>query len=573
MRRSLVLLWSFLILCSLSFPQTVREMRFEEVKLDTVIKALAKVVKKNVIIDPEVKDILKKTASIYIQRPVSVNEAFNLILREYGLIAVPVNREIYKITKAGEFELDIRELTEKDVEKLIDFLKRRVSPSAEIVIDKTLKTIYVRDEEKRVKRLEGKLKEYVERIVAERRLGVEERPEAVITRVFYLKTISIEEAKQLLMPHISKKTVLTEAPTFNALVITDEAERIKKYEEVLRNFLVTAPATRKPVTEIFYLRYISPAEFIKMIEPIRSEAGLVLTGGAIRVEKERQREARREEKVTPILKEFNAVMITDYPEVIERIKEQFSEYISEDPPQVKIEARILEVRKEVVRELGINWSALLSNVKVQQSWQGGIGSNLGVGQSGSIIPGLSGTPGGILTFTYSKGALNALNLRLSAFERIGKIKNLAKPTVITINGQEATIKQGQEIPYQTAVIAGGAATPNIQFKEAVLELKVLPIISPDGRILLDIKLKQDTPGVQTPRGPAINTKEVTTKVIVNDGDTVVIGGIIDTQNNRTNEGVAGLVRVPILKWLFGQESVSIRDVELLIFITPSILME
>ncbi|HHJ63529.1 MAG TPA: pilus assembly protein, partial [Aquifex aeolicus] len=181
--------------------------------------------------------------------------------------------------------------------------------------------------------------------------------------------------------------------------------------------------------------------------------------------------------------------------------------------------------------------------------------------------------GGILTFTYSKGALNALNLRLSAFERIGKIKNLAKPTVITINGQEATIKQGQEIPYQTAVIAGGAATPNIQFKEAVLELKVLPIISPDGRILLDIKLKQDTPGVQTPRGPAINTKEVTTKVIVNDGDTVVIGGIIDTQNNRTNEGVAGLVRVPILKWLFGQESVSIRDVELLIFITPSILME
>ncbi len=571
MKRFLFGLSGLLLVANLLFSQSIKEMRFEDVKLDTVIKALAKVVKKNLIIDPDVKDILEKNASIYIQRPVSVNKAFNLILREYGLIAIPVNREIYKITKAGEFELDIKELTEKDIEKFIEFLKRRVSPSAEIVIDKTLKTVYIRDEDKRVKKLEKKLREYVERIVAERRLGVEERPEAVITRVFYLKTISIDEAKQLIMPHISKETLITEAPTFNALVITDEAERIKKYEDILKNFLVTAPAARKPVTEIFYLRYISPEEFIKMIEPIRSEAGLVLTGGAVRLERERQE--RERERVTPVLKEFNAVMVTDYPEVIERIKEQFSEYISDVPPQVKIEARILEVRKEVVRELGINWSALLSNVKVQQSWQGGVGSNLGVGLAGSNIPGLSATAGGILTFTYSKGALNALNLRLSAFERIGKIKNLAKPTVITVNGQEAVIKQGQEIPYQTAVIAGGAATPNIQFKEAVLELKVLPIISPDGRILLDIKLTQDTPGVQTPRGPAINTKEVTTKVIVNDGDTVVIGGIIDTQNNITTEGVAGLVRVPILKWLFGQESLNLRDVELLIFITPSILME
>ena len=227
----------------------------------------------------------------------------------------------------------------------------------------------------------------------------------------------------------------------------------------------------------------------------------------------------------------------------------------------------------MVRELGINWSALLSNAKVQQSWSGGAGVNLGVGQAGTITPGLSATPGGILTFTYAKGALNALNLRLSAFERIGKVKNLAKPTIITINGQNAIIKQGQQIPYQTAVIAGGSAQANVQFKEAVLELNVLPIISPDGRVLLDIKLKQDTPGVQTPQGPAINTKQVTTRVVVNNGDTIVIGGIIDTQKNKTNEGVAGLVRVPILKWLFGQERISQTDVELLIFITPTILTE
>ncbi|EDP74488.1 hypothetical protein HG1285_09976 [Hydrogenivirga sp. 128-5-R1-1] len=550
-------------------------MKFEGVKLDTVVKALAKVVKKNVIIDPNIKDLLKTDVNIYIQKPLSVNEAFNLILKEYGLIAVPVNDDIYKITRAGELEISIGELDESDIEKIIELLKRRVSASAEIVIDKTLKTLYVRDSEKNIKKLEKTLKKYIDKLLAEKAIGIEERPEAVVTKVFYLKTINIDDAEQLLAPHISKETLITKAPTFNALVITDTTERIKKYEEVLKEFLVTSPAARKPVTEIFYLRYISPAEFIKMIEPIRSEAGLVLTGGAVKIEtaQGQGQQAQAKEKVTPILKEFNAVMLTDYPEIIEKIKEQFSEYISDVPPQVKIEARILEVRKEVVRELGINWSALLSNAKVQQSWSGGAGVNLGVGQAGAITPSLSATPGGILTFTYAKGALNALNLRLSAFERLGKIKSLAKPTIVTINGQNAVIKQGQEIPYQTAVIAGGSSVPSIQFKEAVLELNVLPIISPDGRILLDMELKQEIPGVQTPIGPTIIKKQVSTKVIVNNGDTIVIGGIIDSLNRNTKEGVAGLVRVPILKWLFGQESKHIQDIELLIFITPSIITE
>ena len=550
--------------------QTIREMRFENVKLITVVKALAKAVGKNVIIDPEVKKELDQEANILIQKPVSVEEAFRIILKEYGLIAVPVNKEIFKVTRAGEIEVSVKELERKDIEKVINLLKKRVSPAAEIVIDRTLGIIYVRDEERRIKRIEKPLKEFVEKLIAEKRLGVEEKPEPVVTRVFYLKTISIAEAKEILAPHISKETVITEAPTFNALVITDRIDRLKKYEELLKEFLVTAPAARKPVTEIFYLKYISPEEFIKMIEPIRSEAGLVLTGGAVR---EVRGERTQAERVTPVLKEFNAVMITDYPEVIEKIKEQFSEYISDIPPQVKIEARILEVRKEALKELGINWSALLSNVRVPEAWSAGAGANLGVGLTGPLIPSLSPTPGGILTLTYSRGVLNALNLRLSALERVGKIKNLAKPTVITINGQEAVIKQGQDIPYQTAVIAGGASVPSIQFREAVLELRVLPIISPDGRILLDIKLKQDTPGVQTPQGPAINRKEVNTKVIVNDGDTVVIGGIIDTQKNVTVEGIPGIARIPLLKWLFGQERVDIRDVELLIFITPTILVE
>ncbi len=569
MKKALSIFLLIALTTSAVLSQTVREMRFEDVKLDTVLRSIAKVVNKNVLIDPKIKDILNQKVSIFIQKPVSINEAFNLIIKEYGLIAVPVNEDIYKITKAGELELDIKDLSDDDIKKLVELLKGRVSPSAEIVIDKTLKMVYIRDDQARIKRLEKKIKSYIEKLIAERRLGVEERPEAVITRVFYLKTIGIPQAKELISPYITKETIITEAPTFNALVITDKVDKIEKYKEVLSEFLVSAPAARKPVTEIFYLKYISPDEFIKMIEPIRSEAGVILTGGALKEEKAGKDKVR----VTPVIKEFNAVMITDYPEVIEKIKEQFSEYISDVPPQVKIEAKILQVDKTITRELGINWSALLSNVQVPESISGGVGVNLGVGGTLQTTPGQLPTEGGILTFTYSKGILNALNLRISAFEKVGKIKSLAKPTVVTISGQKATIKQGAEIPYQTAVVAGGANVANIQFKEAVLQLDVLPIISPDGRVLLDIKLTKDTVGEDTPVGPVIDTNELTTKVIVNDGDTLVIGGIIDSQDNVTTSGVPGLIRVPILKWLFGQETKSIEDKELLIFLTPTVLYD
>ncbi len=569
MRKVLLIFLLIAFTATNAVSQTVREMRFEDVKLDTVLRSIAKVVNKNVLIDPKIKDVLNQKVSIFIQKPVSINEAFNLIIKEYGLIAVPVNEDIYKITKAGELELDIKDLTDDDIKKLVELLKGRVSPSAEIVIDKTLKMVYIRDDQAKIKRLEKKIKDYIEKLVAERRLGVEERPEAVITRVFYLKTIGIPQAKELISPYITKETIITEAPTFNALVITDKVDKIEKYREVLNEFLVSAPAARKPVTEIFYLKYISPDEFIRMIEPIRSEAGVILTGGALKEEKAGKDKVR----VTPVIKEFNAVMITDYPEVIEKIKEQFSEYISDVPPQVKIEAKILQVDKTVTRELGINWSALLSNVSVPESISGGVGVNLGVGGGLQTTPGQLTTEGGILTFTYSRGFLNALNLRISAFEKVGKIKSLAKPTVVTISGQKASIKQGAEIPYQTAVVAGGANVANIQFKEAVLQLDVLPIISPDGRVLLDIKLTKDTVGEDTPAGPVIDTNELTTKVIVNDGDTLVIGGIIDSQDNVTTSGVPGLIRVPILKWLFGQETKTLEDKELLIFLTPTVLFD
>jgi type IV pilus assembly protein PilQ len=222
---------------------------------------------------------------------------------------------------------------------------------------------------------------------------------------------------------------------------------------------------------------------------------------------------------------------------------------------------------------------LFSNAPVPQAWSGGVGSNVGLDPTLSFFspplsnPGLSPTPGGIAIFTYQRGMLNALNLRISALERIGSVKNIAKPSVLTINGQRATIRQGVQVPYQSTAAVGSATVSTIQFKDVVLQLDVTPIVSPDRRIMMEIELKRDTLGIQTPVGPTINTKEVKTKVIVEDGQTIVIGGIIDEQNNITNEGIPRLVRVPLLKYLFGQKRVNTRNSELLIFITPLIVRQ
>ncbi|MFN7065367.1 MAG: pilus assembly protein [Aquificaceae bacterium] len=562
MRRILMLL---LLITSLVYSQTIREMKFENVSLDVVLKSLSEISGMNVVFDPEIAGELQKPVNIAIYRPMPVGEAMNIILRTYNLIAVPVDTRTFRITKAGSITVNLAGLEDREVQEIINFIKPRVSPSAEIVVDKTLKTITIRDEEDNIRRLEPLLKDY-------RRLAQALVPkEEIQTRVFYLRMINLDEAENRIKPYITQDTLITRAYDFKALVIRDTVKKLSQYEEILRPFLASAPTERKPVTKIFYLRYITPEEFIRLIEPYRSEAGLILSEGVERATQQlTQQQAQTTTTPIPILKDFNAVMLTDYPDIIQRIKETFKDYISDAPVRIAIEARIAEISSENLRELGINWNLLLSQARVPEFWSGGVGQSMGVGAIPSPLPGLSPTPGGILVFTYQKGILNALNLRISALESINRAKSLAKPMVIAINGQKATIRQGVQIPYITVDPQRGATTA---FKDVVLQLDVTPIVSPDGRILIDLELKRDTVGVQTPQGPAINTKEVKTKVIVENGQILVLGGVIDTQESKTDEGVPYLIRVPLLKYLFGQERVRQSDKELLIFITPTLITQ
>ncbi|MEO0423732.1 MAG: type IV pilus secretin PilQ [Pseudomonadota bacterium] len=168
-----------------------------------------------------------------------------------------------------------------------------------------------------------------------------------------------------------------------------------------------------------------------------------------------------------------------------------------------------------------------------------------------------------------------LDLELAALQAEGRGEIISTPRVITANQQEATIKQGVEIPFQEASASGATTT---RFKEAVLSLVVVPLITPDNRIIMDLQVSQDSIGEQVPSAtggfvPSIDTREVVTQVLVNNGETVVLGGIYETTKTETLSKVPVLGDIPGLGRLFQSSTRSSNKAELLIFVTPKILRE
>jgi type IV pilus assembly protein PilQ len=167
-----------------------------------------------------------------------------------------------------------------------------------------------------------------------------------------------------------------------------------------------------------------------------------------------------------------------------------------------------------------------------------------------------------------KSTSEFIDIQLSAMEDEGKVKVLSSPKIITQDNQPAYIESGDEIPYQT-IEEGGAF--EVSFKKAVVSLKVTPHVI-GNNIFMDITINKDTKGGTTVRGDIIiNTNELTTKVMVVNGETVVIGGLIEQTNSDTLNKVPFLSEIPLLGWLFKKNTKVNDKNELLIFITPSVL--
>jgi type IV pilus assembly protein PilQ len=183
--------------------------------------------------------------------------------------------------------------------------------------------------------------------------------------------------------------------------------------------------------------------------------------------------------------------------------------------------------------------------------------------------GLNGfNPGGLAVTLFNSSLSRFISLELSALESEGKGRIVSSPRVITADQVRATIEDGEEIPYEQASSSGATS---IQFRKAVLKLDVTPQITPDGGVILTVNVNKDSRGVDTRAGPAINTKNVSTQVLVENGGTVVIGGIYTMNESRTTTKIPLLGDIPYVGALFRNTVNVSNKAELLIFLTPRVI--
>jgi type IV pilus assembly protein PilQ len=239
-----------------------------------------------------------------------------------------------------------------------------------------------------------------------------------------------------------------------------------------------------------------------------------------------------------------------------------------------IEARIVEAETTFSRDIGIRWGFNHTTTRGSTQLGGPYGFSGAVGGPLNYavnLPAAGATSGIAFTFNRFPGGLTWLEIdaALTAAESDGLVKIISSPKVLTLDNKEATIKQGDQIPYQKEE----EGTISVAFVDAVLSLTVTPHITMDNRVSLKINASKDTVDFSNAvlGQPTIDTKQAQTELLVNNGNTIVIGGIITESAATQQASVPGLSRIPVLGWLFQQNLKRHNKTELLIFITPTIV--
>ncbi|MEI7035712.1 type IV pilus secretin PilQ [Fulvimonas yonginensis] len=303
----------------------------------------------------------------------------------------------------------------------------------------------------------------------------------------------------------------------------------------------------------------------------------------------------------------NTLLLNDTPDKIKELRALIA-VLDRPVQQVLIESRIVVATDDFTRELGVKWGVQATHTTssghvISTGANATNAATLGIDTHNAQVQGATtGTPGEI-TYQTGAGGFNVnlpasapagsfglailganylVDLELSAAQTEGRGEVISSPRVITANQQEAVIRQGQQIGYVTyqnsATGAAGSGTATVQFKDAVLELRVTPTITADSRVYLKINVKKDAlakfidaPG--SGQVPQIDTREINTSVLVDNGQTVVLGGIYEITKANTITKVPGLGDIPGLGVLFRKTARSNNKAELLIFVTPRILSD
>jgi type IV pilus assembly protein PilQ len=333
-------------------------------------------------------------------------------------------------------------------------------------------------------------------------------------------------------------------------------------------------------TEFLQVNYAKVADLSKLIKTSSAKDSMLSPRGSLSID----------ERTNTLLVQDTADKLQDIRRLVQTL----------DVPvkQVLIEARIVIVSDTFERDLGARFGvttaqsngangllAITGNGTGADTITQSAISNLAAGNSKFPVttPTLDNRYQVNLPAANTNGSIGIsllggsylVDLELSAAQNEGKSETISSPRVITANQKQATIMQGVEIPYQESASSGATTT---QFKNAVLSLKVTPLITPDNRVILDLDVADDSIGQQVTSAtggsvPAIDTREIITQVLVNDGQTVVLGGILDTTKTKQANKVPFLADIPVLGNLFKSTQDINNKTELLIFITPKILRE
>jgi type IV pilus assembly protein PilQ len=333
-------------------------------------------------------------------------------------------------------------------------------------------------------------------------------------------------------------------------------------------------------SEFLQVNYAKVSDLAKLIKTTNAKDSMLSPRGSLSID----------DRTNTLLVQDTAERLTEIRRLVQTL----------DVPvrQVLIEARIVIVSDTFERDLGARFGVTSAQTNGSNGLLAVTGTSAGAAtMTSSAISNLSSgtsatpvtTPSLANRYQVNLPAANTngsiglsllggsylIDLELSAAQNEGRSETISSPRVITANQKQATIMQGVEIPYQESASSGATTT---QFKNAVLSLKVTPLITPDNRVVMDIDVSDDSVGqnVSSATGgsvPSIDTRQIVTQVLVSDGQTVVLGGILETTKSKTANKVPYLADIPILGHLFKSTADISNKKELLIFITPKILRE
>lgn len=269
----------------------------------------------------------------------------------------------------------------------------------------------------------------------------------------------------------------------------------------------------------------------------------------------------------------NLILVQDTPQSVQNLKKLIAE-MDKPTEQIVIEARIVTMTDESLKELGVRWG-MFNPTEQAHKFAGSLAANgfqniadqLNVNFATRVAPPVSAA----LQLAKINGRL--LDLELTALERENNVEIIASPRLLTTNKKSASIKQGTEIPY--IVTSGKNDSQTVEFREAVLGLDVTPHLAKDNRILLDLVISQNSlgPSIRYDKGEivSIDKQEINTQVFAQDGETIVLGGVFHDTISKAVDKVPLLGDIPILKHLFRKEGERHQKRELVIFVTPHIV--